>query len=185
MFERFTDQARRVVVLAQEEARLLGHRHIGTEHLLLALLRPDISATERILGAAGVTLPAARAKVEDLVGRGTAEPAGHIPFTAHAKKALERSLREALQLQHDYIGAAHILLALLNAEQNTARRILEAFGADRERLRVPATEATHETPPPTRDSRHGTLERLQSLEQRVQQLTDQVSELRRRLDETE
>jgi ATP-dependent Clp protease ATP-binding subunit ClpC len=184
MFERFTDQARRVVVLAQEEARLLGHRHIGTEHLLLALLKPDIPATEGILGAAGVTLPAARAKVEDLVGRGTGELTGHIPFTEHAKKALEHSLREALQLQHDYIGAAHILLALLNAEQNTARRIFEAFGADLGRLRAQAADATRETPPPTTDRRHGRPERLQALEQRVQDLTVQVAELRRRLDET-
>src|SRR3990170_2708513 len=104
MFERFTDRARRVVVLAQEEARLLNHNYIGTEHILLGLISEADGVAARTLGELGISLSAVRAKVEAIIGEGGGAPTGHIPFTPRAKKVLELSLREALQLGHNYIG---------------------------------------------------------------------------------
>ena len=113
MFERFTDRARRVIVLAQEEARRLDHNYIGTEHILLGLIheRPGVAA--KALESLGISLQAVRAQVEEIIGQGQSAPTGHVPFTPRAKKVLELSLREALQFGHNYIGTEHILLGLI------------------------------------------------------------------------
>ncbi len=124
MFERFTDRARRVVVAAQEESRLLGHAHIGSEHLLLGLLRVGDGTAAQFLEHAGVTVEAARAHVAGLSGPGENAPAGHIPFTQRAKKILELSLREALGQQRSYIGTEHILLALTRDPDGTGAQVL-------------------------------------------------------------
>jgi ATP-dependent Clp protease ATP-binding subunit ClpA len=113
VFERFTDKARRVVVLAQEESRRLSHNHIGVEHILLALVYDDESLAGGVLADLGVDLPGTRAAVEEVVGRGGGTPSGHIPFTPAAKRTLELSLREALSLGHNYIGTEHLLLGLV------------------------------------------------------------------------
>jgi hypothetical protein len=130
MFERFTDRARRVVVLAQEEARLLDHNSIGTEHLLLGLMRVDDGVAVTALRSLDVSLDAVRVEVEQIIGRGTAPPEGHIPFTPRAKKVLEMSLREALQLAHNYIGTEHILLGLLREGEGVGAQVLVQLGAD-------------------------------------------------------
>ena len=130
MFERFTDRARRVIVLAQEEARMLGHNYIGTEHILLALLREGDGVAAKALIALGISLDATRQAVEDIIGRGTQEPSGHIPFTPRSKKVLELSLREALSLGSDYIGTEHILLALLREGDGVAAQVLVGAGVD-------------------------------------------------------
>jgi ATP-dependent Clp protease ATP-binding subunit ClpA len=124
MFERFSGQARHVVVSAQEEARELDHNYIGTEHLLLALLVTSDPLASASLNALGYTYDNVRAKVEEIVGRGKASPGGHIPFTPRAKKVLELSLREALQLKHNYIGTEHILLGLLREGEGIAAQVL-------------------------------------------------------------
>ncbi|GII65842.1 hypothetical protein Skr01_59270 [Sphaerisporangium krabiense] len=136
MFERFSDSARRVVVLAQEEARRLDHRHIGPEHVLLGLLGDAEGLGGTVLRESGLTLEAARAGVEEFGGRGPSAPLGHIPFTADAKKLLELSLREALQAQAGYIGTEHILLALLRDPSGVAAQVLERHGADAVALRA-------------------------------------------------
>ena len=135
MFERFTDRARRVVVLAQEEARILSHNYIGTEHILLGLIHEGESVAAEALGALGVTLEAARQQVEEIVGRGHRVPSGHIPFTPRAKRVLELALREALQLGHNYIGPEHILLGLLREGEGVAAQVLVRLGADLNRVR--------------------------------------------------
>src|SRR6266498_1204319 len=116
MFERFTDRARRVVVLAQEEARLLNHNYIGTEHILLGLIHEGEGVAAKALESLGISLEAVRAQVEEIIGQGQQAPSGHIPFTPRAKKVLELSLREALQLGHNYIGTEHILLGLIRQQ---------------------------------------------------------------------
>ncbi len=126
MFERFTDRARRSVVLAQEEARLLNHDYIGTEHLLLGLIHENEGIAAKALTARGLNLDDARIAVEHRVGVGTAAPKGHIPFTPRAKKVLELSLRQALQLGHNYIGTEHVLLGLLREAEGVAAQILMA-----------------------------------------------------------
>jgi ATP-dependent Clp protease ATP-binding subunit ClpC len=120
MFERFTDPARRVVVLAQEQARLLNHNYIGTEHLLLGLLREGDGVAAKALRALGISLEAVRAQVEATVGQGLRAPTGHIPFTPRAKQVLEVSLREALQLGHSSIDTEHILLGILREGEGVA-----------------------------------------------------------------
>ncbi len=131
MFERFTDRARRVVVLAQEEARLLNHNYIGTEHVLLGLLHEGEGVAAQALEEMGISLPAARRQVDEFIGKGaSAVVEGHIPFTPRAKKVLELSLREALQLGHNYIGTEHILLGLLREGQGVANQVLTSLGAD-------------------------------------------------------
>lgn len=135
MFERFTNQSRRVVVLAQEEARMLNHNYIGTEHLLLGLLHEGRSSAARALESMGVTLGAARDEVVASIGRGKAEPSGHIPFTPPVKKSLELSLREALDRGDSYIGTGHLLLGLIRQGDNMALKILGKLGADTGELR--------------------------------------------------
>jgi hypothetical protein len=129
MFERFTDRARRVVVLAQEEARLLNHNHIGTEHILLGLIHEGEGVAYTALTELGISLDAVRAQVKAEIGQGTEAPGGHIPFTPRAKKVLELSLREALQLGHNYIGTEHILLGLIREGEGVAARVLDGLGA--------------------------------------------------------
>ncbi len=135
MFERFTDRARRVVVLAQEEARLLNHGYIGTEHILLGLVSEGDGVAARSLERLGVSLEAVRAKVEGIIGRGGGAPSGHIPFTPRAKKVLELSLRESLQLGHNYIGTEHILLGLIREGEGVAAQVLVSLGVDVSRVR--------------------------------------------------
>ena len=124
MFERFTDRARRVIVLAQEEARTLQHNYIGTEHLLLGLIREGDGVAAKALASKGVTLDDTRKQVEEMIGKGNATPNGHIPFTPHARQVLELSLREALQLGHSYIGTEHILLGLIHEGEGVGTQVL-------------------------------------------------------------
>jgi ATP-dependent Clp protease ATP-binding subunit ClpA len=146
MFERFTGQSRRVIVLAQEEARNLNHAYIGTEHLLLGLLREDRGAALRALAAADITLGAAEREVEVIIGRGEQPPSGHIPFTPRAKKCLELSLREALQLGHNYIGTGHLLLGVIHEGDGVAIKVLGRLGADLGQLRDRVTTEMEEYP---------------------------------------
>jgi ATP-dependent Clp protease ATP-binding subunit ClpC len=135
MFERFTDRARRVVVLAQEEARMLNHNYIGTEHILLGLIHEGEGVAAKALESMGISLDAVRAQVEEIIGQGQQAPSGHIPFTPRAKKVLELSLREALQLGHNYIGTEHILLGLIREGEGVAAQVLVKLGADLNRVR--------------------------------------------------
>ncbi len=135
MFERFTDRARRVVVLAQQEAHGLDHNYIGTEHILLGLVAEGEGVAARALESFGVSLPAVREQVEVIVGRGSSSPSGRVPFTVRAKKLLELSLREALQRGHNYIGTEHILLGLVREPESVAARVLVRAGVDLARVR--------------------------------------------------
>ena len=163
MFERFTDRARRVVVLAQEEARMLNHNYIGTEHILLGLIHEGEGVAAKALESLGVSQQAVRQQVEEIIGQGQQTPSGHIPFTPRAKQVLELALREALQLGHNYIGTEHILLGLIREGEGVAAQVLVKLGADLNRVRqqviqllhgYPGTEpaaagAPSETPPST------------------------------------
>src|SRR5512135_2835491 len=135
MFERFSDRARRVVVLAQEEARMLNHNYIGTEHILLGLIHEGEGVAAKALESLGISLDAVRQQVEEIIGQGQQAPSGHIPFTPRAKKVLELSLREALQLGHNYIGTEHILLGLIREGEGVAAQVLLNLGADLEKVR--------------------------------------------------
>ncbi len=135
MFERFTDRARRVVVLAQEEARMLNHNYIGTEHILLGLIKEGEGVAAKGLESLGISLDGVRTQVEEIIGQGQQAPSGHIPFTPRAKKVLELSLREALQLGHNYIGTEHILLGLIREGDGVAAQVLVKLGADLNRVR--------------------------------------------------
>ncbi len=135
MFERFTERARQVIVLAQEEARNLRHNYIGTEHLLLGLLREADGVAARVLGSLDVTLEEVRGEVSRIVGEGDSESQGQIPFTPRAKKVLELALREALSLGHNYIGTEHVLLGLVRESEGVAARILGDLDVDPERVR--------------------------------------------------
>jgi ATP-dependent Clp protease ATP-binding subunit ClpC len=136
VFERFTDRARRVVVFAQEEARLLNHNYIGTEHLLLGLLREGDGVASKALESLGISLDEVRGQVEEIIGQGAEAPTGHIPFTPRAKKVLELSLREALQLSHNYIGTEHILLGLAREGEGVAAQVLVKQGATLDAVRT-------------------------------------------------
>ena len=135
MFERFTDRARRVVALAQEEARMLNHNYIGTEHILLGLVREGEGVAARALESLGISLEAVRQQVKEIIGRGQQASSGHIPFTPRAKKVLELSLREAQLLGHNYIGTEHILLGLIREGDGVAAQVLVRMGADLNRAR--------------------------------------------------
>jgi ATP-dependent Clp protease ATP-binding subunit ClpC len=135
MFERFTERARQVVVLAQDEARVLRHNYIGTEHLLLGLLREEEGLAARVLGELGVELEAVRAQVVRVVGEGDEIATGQIPFTPRAKKVLELSLRESRALGHQYIGTEHILLGLVRENDGVAARLLLELGVDADTIR--------------------------------------------------
>ena len=135
MFEKFTDKARRVVVLAQEEAKLLNHNYIGTEHILLGLIHEGEGVAAKALEALGINLEQVREQVQDIIGQGAQAPSGHIPFTPRAKKVLELSLREALQLGHSYIGTEHLLLGLIREGEGVAAQVLTKLGADTNKVR--------------------------------------------------
>ena len=155
MFEKFTDRARRVVVLAQEESRLLDCEHIGTEHLLLGILREGEGAAALALAGLSLDLDQARRIVLELTGRGDGAPSGHVPFTPRAKKVLELALREALEMGHDYIGTEHLLLGLLREGEGVGAQVLQRVGADLDTVRQQVIEIlrsgaaiTAEPPPP-------------------------------------
>ncbi len=148
MFERFTDRARRVVVLAQEEARVLNHDFIGTEHILLGLIREGEGVGAKALESLGISLAAARNQVREIVGPRETSPSGHIPFTPRAKKALELSLREALELGHDYIGTEHILLGVISVADGVAAQVLTRQGVDVSRVRQQVMELLSSYPGP-------------------------------------
>jgi hypothetical protein len=135
MLERFTDRARRVVKLAEEEARRLDHNYIGTEHILLGLIREDKGVAAKALESLGISLQAVREQVEEIIGQGQQAPSEVIPFTPRAKKVLELSLRESLQLRHHYIGTEHILLGLIREGDGVAAQVLVKLGADLNRVR--------------------------------------------------
>ena len=151
MFERFTDQARRVVVLAQEEARLLNHNFIGTEHLLLGVLHEAEGLAAQALTELGVTLDAVRAEVRSIIGEGERAPTGHIPFTPRAKKVLELSLREALQLGSDYIGTEHLLLGLIREGEGVAPQVLVKLGSSLDEVRETVITLYEQQPPEERE----------------------------------
>jgi ATP-dependent Clp protease ATP-binding subunit ClpC len=143
MFERFTDRARQVVVLAQEEARMLNHNYIGTEHILLGLIHEGEGVAAKALESLGISLEAVRQQVEEIIGQGQQAPSGHIPFTPRAKKVLELSLREARQLGHNYIGTEHILLGLIREGEGVAAQVLVRLGADLNRVRQQVIQLLH------------------------------------------
>jgi ATP-dependent Clp protease ATP-binding subunit ClpC len=188
MFERFTDRARRVVVQAQEESRRLNHNYIGTEHLLLGVLRED-EGVAAALAALEVGLDPARELVAEIVGRGRQAPSGHIPFTPRAKKVLELSLREALRLGHPYIGPEHILLGLITEGQGVAVEVLRVLGAPPERVRaqvlelVPlAGEEPGDRPDPSRSGRLlVTAAKLDELLDRLDAIERRLAAIERRL----
>ena len=135
MFERFTDRARRVVVLAQEEARRLNHNYIGTEHILLGLIQEGEGHAAKALDELNINIDSVRSEVVEIIGEGQQSPSGHIPFTPRAKKVLELSLREALQLGHNYIGTEHILLGLIREGEGVAAQVLKKLGAELSQVR--------------------------------------------------
>jgi len=135
MFERFTADARQVIVLAQREARTLNHNYIGTEHILLAVIQQDDGEAAKSLESLGISLEGVRSQVEEILGQGEQAPSGHIPFTLRAKQVLELSLRESMQLDHDYIGAEHILLGLISEGEGAAAQLLVKLGAELTRVR--------------------------------------------------
>jgi ATP-dependent Clp protease ATP-binding subunit ClpA len=205
MFERFTDRARRAIVLAQEEARILNHGYIGTEHLLLGLVREGEGVAAKALASLGITLEAVQQQVAEIIGRGLQPPAGHIPFTPRAKKVLELSAREADALGHSYISTEHLLLGLLREGKGVAVQILVKLGADLGAVREQVLQLVHGPAGPDvadRPGRAGTrarsrladeaLARIDSLDARLAaierwvgirpdlaDLDDQIAQLRR------
>src|SRR5512137_1386064 len=158
MFERFTEKARRVVVYAQEEARMLNQNYIGTEHLLLGLIREQDGIAAKALESLNISLEDVHAQVEDLIGRGTFVPTGHIPFTPRAKRVLELSLREALQLGHNYIGTEHILLGLIREGEGVAAQVLQKLGAELHKVRqtvIQLLSGSHSEEAPGQESPSG------------------------------
>jgi ATP-dependent Clp protease ATP-binding subunit ClpC len=143
MFERFTERARRVVVLAQEEARMLNHNYIGTEHILLGLIREGEGVAAKALESLGISLEAVRQQVKEIIGRGQQAPSGHIPFTPRAKKVLELSLRESDGLDQNFIGTEHILLGLIREGSGVAAQVLVKLGADLDRARQQVVQLLH------------------------------------------
>jgi len=143
MFERYTDRARRAVVLAQEEARMLDHNWVGTEHLLLGLIGEGDGVAAKVLESLGISLPAVRQQVEEMIGRGQQVPSGQLPFTPRAKKVLELAQRESRALGHNYIGTEHILLGLLREGDGVAAQVLVRLGADQNRVRQQVIRLLH------------------------------------------
>jgi ATP-dependent Clp protease ATP-binding subunit ClpA len=180
MFERFTDGARRVVVMAQEEARMLNHNYIGTEHILVGLVRDDDGVAGEGLESLGISVEAVRQQVEEIVGKGEQAPSGHVPFTPRAKKVLELSLREALQLGHDYIGTGHILLGLIREGDGVAAQVLVRLGADLNQMRQQVIQRLHRFPGEDEPEsiravqRPGLLSRIDAIELRLSILEQRV-----------
>jgi len=187
MFERFTERARRVIVLAQEEARLLDHAWIGTEHLLLGLVRDGDGIPARVLTGFGISLDGARQGVVDAVGRGREAPGEHISFTPRSKKVLELSLREALRLGADPIGSEHILLALLREGDGVAAQVLVASGADLNRVRqqviglLPGAEKAVIPPAAGPAAGDDLTRRLMSVAARLDAIEERLSAIERHL----
>lgn len=179
MFERYTDRARRVVVLAQEDARQLAHNYIGTEHILLGLVHEGDGVAGQVLDKLGITRKHIQTRVEEVIGRGTDRPCGHIPFTPRAKKVLELSLREALQLGHNYIGTEHILLALIREGEGVGAQTLAWLGADLKetRQKVIAVLTGYDGKPASAAAGSGlaaNLERLEGMLAAVQTVVKQI-----------
>jgi len=167
VFERYTDRARRVVVLAQEEARMLNHNYIGTEHILLGLIHEGEGVAAKALESLGISLQAVRQQVEDIIGRGQQAPSGHIAFTPRANKVLELASQEALQFGHNYIGTEHILLGLIREGEGVAAQILVKLGADLNRVRQQVIQLLHGYPgkePAGDGARLGKRERARLME---------------------
>jgi ATP-dependent Clp protease ATP-binding subunit ClpC len=167
VFERFTDRARRVVVFAQEEARLLNHNHIGTEHILLGLLREEEGVAAKALASMDISLKIVRGQVEEIIGQGEIMPTGHIPFTPRAKKVLELSLRESIQLGHNYIGTEHILLGLVREGEGVAAQVLVNRGAGLDAVRgavLMLLESIREIPPEARAAAERVIEAQEQAE---------------------
>jgi hypothetical protein len=173
MFERFTDRARRVIVLAQEEARMLNHNYIGTEHILLGLVREGEGVAAEALESLGISLDAVRQQVEEIIGQGQHAPSGHIPFTPRAKKVLELSLREALQLGHNYIGTEHILLGLIREGDGVAAQVLVKLGADLNRVRPRVIELTSGQQPDPRPAQESVP--LADIQARLAAIADRLA----------
>jgi ATP-dependent Clp protease ATP-binding subunit ClpC len=186
VFERFSDHARRVVVLAQEEARALGHDYIGTEHILLGLLHNSDATAGRVLATLKVTPEAVRERVGEYSPPDDKKPGGHVPFSPRAKKTLELSLREALQLGHNYIGSGHILLGLIREERGTAAKVLSELGVELEAARNlvgdPGEHAESQSPSPGVGP--GPLSvvagRLTAIEERLSAIEERLTAIERR-----
>ena len=146
MFERFTDRARRVVVLAQEEARMLNHNYIGTEHILLGLIHEGEGVAAKALESLGISLDAVRQQVEEIIGQGQQAPSGHIPFTPRAKKVLELASRESRDLSHNYVGTEHILLGLMREGDGVGAQVLKRAGAEQPAVRHQVLQLLHSRP---------------------------------------
>ena len=184
MFKRFTDRARRVVVLAQGEARMLNHNYVGTEHILLGLIHEGEGVAAKALESLGISLQGVRAQVEEIIGRGQQAPSGHIPFTPRAKKVLELAHRESVQLDHNYIGTEHILLGLIREGDGVAAQVLVKLGADLNRVRQQVIHLLRghpaEEPMSARsavselDTRSAVQARLEAVEQRLTALEQRV-----------
>jgi ATP-dependent Clp protease ATP-binding subunit ClpA len=184
MFERFTDRARRVVVLAQEESRMLNHDYIGTEHILLGLIHEGKGVAARALESLGISLFVVRQQVEEIIGRGQQAPPGHIPFTPRAKKVLELSLRESLQLGHDYIGTEHILLGLLREGKGVAAQVLVKLGADLNQVRqqvIELLQGHQEKEPVSARSTAGELRLLPAVNARLEAVERRLTAIEQRV----
>jgi ATP-dependent Clp protease ATP-binding subunit ClpA len=181
MFERFTDRARRVVVLAQEEARMLNHNYIGTEHILLGLIHEGEGVAAKALESLGISLEAVRQQVEEIIGQGQQAPSGHIPFTPRAKKVLELSLREALQLGHNYIGTEHILLGLIREGEGVAAQVLVRLGANLNRVRQQVIELLHGKEPESARDRPQDRGMLSRVEIRLDALEARLAVIEQRV----
>jgi ATP-dependent Clp protease ATP-binding subunit ClpC len=184
MFERFTDRARRVVVLAQQEARRLDHNYIGTEHILLGLIAEGKGVAARALESLGISLAAVRQQVEEIIGRGQQTPSGHIPFTPRAKKVLELSLRESLQLGHDYIGTEHILLGLIREGDGVAAQVLVRLGADLNQVRqqvIQLLQGHQEKEPVSARSTAGELRLLPAVNARLEAVERRLTAIEQRV----
>jgi ATP-dependent Clp protease ATP-binding subunit ClpC len=191
VFERFTDRARQVIVLAQEEARRLNHNYIGTEHLLLGLTHEDAGLAAQAMARLDIEPDSVRRKVEEIVGQGMGEQTGQIPFTPRAKKVLEHSFREALQLNHDHIGTEHILLGLMREEQGVAAQVLESLGGPLPRIRevtlellqgIDVKEAESLPGSAPASARPAATDVIAELEARVDGLEERLAAVEARLD---
>ena len=186
MFERFTERARRVVVFAQEEARDLNHNYIGTEHLLLGLMRDTDSVAAQTLQELDIGQDAVREQVIEIIGRGQRSPSGHIPFTPRAKKVLELSLREAMQLNHNYIGTEHILLGLVREGEGVAAQVLVKLGGSLSRVRDKVIElappGTGEGPELSSQLRPSSMRGpLEGLMRRIEAMDERLAAIERHL----
>jgi ATP-dependent Clp protease ATP-binding subunit ClpC len=184
MFERFTDRARRVIVLAQEEARMLNHNYIGTEHILLGLTREGEGVAAKALESLGISLDAVRQQVEEIIGQGQQAPSGHIPFTPRVKKVLELTQQAALQLGHNYIGTEHILLGLIREGDGVAAQVLLMLGADLNLVRQQVIQLLHGHPaeePASARSAAQELRLLPAVQARLEEVEQRLAAVEQRV----